>query len=126
MENSTRYGLVAVFAVSGSMVFLAHQLHKRLLSDFMKKFELEIRAKKKVRFAKEVIEVPAVEMRNKKKKKMKSYYNEVDEYWMGIREVVNVQKWRSAPKLEDIMPPNRAVLYRGIIKHRALNHNLRF
>ena len=33
---------MAVFAVSGSMVLLAHQVHKRILSNFMKKFEFEI------------------------------------------------------------------------------------
>ena len=37
-----RFGLMAVFAVSGSMVFLVHQVHKRLLSNFMKKFEFEM------------------------------------------------------------------------------------
>jgi hypothetical protein len=42
MENSIRFGVMAVFAVSGSMVLLAHQVHKRILSNFMKKFEFEI------------------------------------------------------------------------------------
>lgn len=42
MESSMRFGLMAVFAVSGSMVFLAHQVHKRILSNFMKKFEFEM------------------------------------------------------------------------------------
>jgi hypothetical protein len=37
-----RFGLMAVFAVSGSMVLLAHQVHKRILSNFMKKFEFEM------------------------------------------------------------------------------------
>lgn len=37
-----RFGLMAVFAVSGSMVFLVHQVHKRILSNFMKKFEFEM------------------------------------------------------------------------------------
>jgi hypothetical protein len=42
MESSMRFGLMAVFAVSGSMVLLAHQVHKRILSNFMKKFEFEM------------------------------------------------------------------------------------
>lgn len=41
MESSL--GFMAVFAVSGSVVFLASQFHKRLLSDYLDKFELEIR-----------------------------------------------------------------------------------
>ncbi|KAH0911916.1 LOW QUALITY PROTEIN: hypothetical protein HID58_035237 [Brassica napus] len=53
---------MAVFAVSGSVVFVASQFHKRLLSDYLDKFELEIRSpenaamKKKVRFAADVVE----------------------------------------------------------------------
>ncbi|XP_010525639.1 PREDICTED: uncharacterized protein LOC104803378 [Tarenaya hassleriana] len=55
-------GFMAVFAVSGSVVFLATQFHKRLLSDFMDKIEFELRSqkcmtmKKKVRFAADVVE----------------------------------------------------------------------
>jgi len=44
MESSL--GFMAVFAVSGSVVFLASQFHKRLLSDYMDKFEFEIRTNK--------------------------------------------------------------------------------
>lgn len=36
------FGMMAVFAVSGSMVFLVHQVHKCMLSNFMKKFEFEM------------------------------------------------------------------------------------
>lgn len=43
MENSLGTGFMAVFAVSGSVVFLAMQAHKRLLSDFMMKMESEIK-----------------------------------------------------------------------------------
>ncbi|KAA8516838.1 hypothetical protein F0562_017344 [Nyssa sinensis] len=55
-------GFMAVFAVSGSVALLALQLHKRLLSDFMKKMEFELvgsekdQPKKKVRFAADVME----------------------------------------------------------------------
>ncbi|OVA07207.1 hypothetical protein BVC80_1289g135 [Macleaya cordata] len=60
MENSV--GFMTVFAVSGSVVLVALQAHKRLLSDFMKKVELElggigkVQSKKKVRFADDVLE----------------------------------------------------------------------
>ncbi|CAI9097546.1 OLC1v1034003C1 [Oldenlandia corymbosa var. corymbosa] len=65
MDNSLGTGFVAVFAVSGSVVLLALQVHKRLLSDFMKKMEFEIGRsckkkneapkKKVVRFAEDVV-----------------------------------------------------------------------
>lgn len=41
-NNSLGIGFMAVFAVSGSVALLAMQVHKRLLSDFMKKMEFEI------------------------------------------------------------------------------------
>lgn len=40
--NSLGAGYMAVFAVSGSVVLVALQVHKRLLSNFMKKMEFEI------------------------------------------------------------------------------------
>lgn len=42
MEGSVGAGFMAVFAVSGSVVFIAREVHKRLLSDFMKKIESEL------------------------------------------------------------------------------------
>ncbi|XP_059428475.1 uncharacterized protein LOC132162230 [Corylus avellana] len=75
MGGSVGVGFIAVFAVSGSVVLLVHQAHKRLLSDFMKKVESELgtttfyahaknklngsgkcQPKKKVRFADDVKE----------------------------------------------------------------------
>ncbi|KAL3535999.1 hypothetical protein ACH5RR_004460, partial [Cinchona calisaya] len=47
-SNSLGTGLMAVFAVSGSVALLAMQVHKRLLSDFMKKMEFEIGSSKKL------------------------------------------------------------------------------
>ncbi|KAG6770297.1 hypothetical protein POTOM_025975 [Populus tomentosa] len=56
-------GFMAAFAVSGSVVLIARQLHKRLLSDFMKQMEFELTGsrrscqdKKRVRFADDVME----------------------------------------------------------------------
>ena len=43
MGSSMRFGLMTVFAISGSMVLLVHQVHKHMLKNFMKKFEFEIR-----------------------------------------------------------------------------------
>ncbi|KAF8396329.1 hypothetical protein HHK36_017945 [Tetracentron sinense] len=62
MGSSGGVGFMAVFAVSASVVLLTLQVHKRLLSDFMQKLELELHgkenhgAKKKVRFADDVEE----------------------------------------------------------------------
>ncbi|KAG7573758.1 hypothetical protein ISN44_As09g020180 [Arabidopsis suecica] len=59
MESSI--GFMTVFAVSGSVVLLAAQLHKRLLSDYMDKLEpqhpnKEKKKKKKVSFAEDMVE----------------------------------------------------------------------
>jgi hypothetical protein len=35
-------GFMAAFAVSGTVVLIARQLHKRVLSDFMKQMEFEL------------------------------------------------------------------------------------
>jgi hypothetical protein len=42
MPGSMGLGFMAAFAVSGSVVLIARQVHKRLLSDFMKKMEVEL------------------------------------------------------------------------------------
>lgn len=96
-SSSVGMGLMAVFAVSGSVVFVARHVHKRLLSDFMNKIECElhhgmgskncIQVKKRVRFAENVMERKAV---------------------VGEAEMRN-------------MPLNRQMLYRGIIKYKNLN-----
>ncbi|XP_072986528.1 uncharacterized protein [Typha latifolia] len=42
MESSGCMGLMAVVAVSSSVALVALQVHRRLASDFMKKFESEL------------------------------------------------------------------------------------
>ncbi|MED6147980.1 hypothetical protein PIB30_048900 [Stylosanthes scabra] len=130
---------MAVFAVSGSMVLLVHQVHKRLLSNFMKKFEFEMsgilypsakdnltegcknnEGKKKVRFAKQVLEFP-IESRGCCHRKVTSSSNlraSSNLAFMAeeLSVLENIQKWRRGPSLEDTMPPNRAALYKGILK----------
>ncbi|KAK4281753.1 hypothetical protein QN277_013209 [Acacia crassicarpa] len=113
MGSPSRYGLVAVFSVSASVAVLLHHLHKRMVSDFINKLEFQIsgncekgQGKKKVRFAEKVIEVEAEEEEGK-----------------GYER----REWREGcTKLENVMPPNRAALYRGIIKNRTLHAQLRF
>lgn len=76
-------------------------------------------AKKKVRFAKQkVLELPS-------ENKTSDHRNVTRA--RRVKAEKNIHKQRRGPKLEDVMPPNRAVLYRGIIKYRTLNHGrLRF
>ncbi|CAF1700100.1 hypothetical protein HID58_051958 [Brassica napus] len=76
MDSST--GFMTVFAVSGSVVLLVAQLHKRLLSYHMEKLELQLdmknkekkKKKKKVSFAEDVMEPSGnnVEYRRKNRK----------------------------------------------------------
>ncbi|KAK7275878.1 hypothetical protein RIF29_17004 [Crotalaria pallida] len=114
MENSIRFGMVTVFAVSGSMVFLVHQVHKHLLNNFMKKFEFETRGykkhqkKKKVRFAEDVLELP---MKNNIAQINMTRTQQIDDKKFNLA-IEDVNKWRHEQKLNDIMPPNRAILYR--------------
>lgn len=63
MESSI--GFMTVFAVSGTVVLLAAQVHKRLLSCYMQKFELQFdmenkenkkKKEKRVSFAEDVME----------------------------------------------------------------------
>lgn len=42
MESSNYMGLMAVMAASGSVVLVALQAHRRLVSDFRRKFEIEL------------------------------------------------------------------------------------
>ncbi|XP_031248240.1 uncharacterized protein LOC116106020 [Pistacia vera] len=103
MQTYVGLGFMAVFAISGSIVLLANQVHKRLLSDFMKKIEFEIsgfekfNSKKKVRFAEDVME-PSSNNKEYRKKSLKNHHHH-----HGNR-----------------MPLNRQILYKGIIQYRTL------
>ncbi|KAL3532197.1 hypothetical protein ACH5RR_005718 [Cinchona calisaya] len=104
-NNSLGTGFMAVFAVSGSVVLLAMQVHKRLLSDFMKKMEFEIgpkkiQQKKKVRFADDVVEYPSSDHKVEGRTKDDLHSRLVEE------------------KLE-ALPLNWQALYKGIIKYRG-------
>ncbi|CAK9160844.1 unnamed protein product [Ilex paraguariensis] len=109
MESSVGVGLMAVCAVSGSVVLLALQVHKRILSDFMKKIEFElgsekVQPKKKVRFAED-----GVELSPENKDSRKKY---VPEHGRSSRV--------ADEKLDNTMPLNWQVMYKGILQYRAL------
>ncbi|KAF3560020.1 hypothetical protein F2Q69_00017408 [Brassica cretica] len=79
MESST--GFMTVFFVSGSVVLLAAQLHKRLLSCYMVKLELQNKEKnkkkkeKKVSFAVNVME-PSGNNKEYRRKNKKSKFED--------------------------------------------------
>ncbi|KAF8403403.1 hypothetical protein HHK36_011505 [Tetracentron sinense] len=112
MDSSMGVGFMAVFAVSGSVALVALQLHKRFLSDFMKKMELELGgnercpSKKKVRFADDVLESSS---NNKEYRKGCSRLPARGDQIPAMADVV-----------EGNMPLNRRALYKGIIEYRTL------
>uniref|UniRef100_A0A7N0V5G3 Uncharacterized protein n=1 Tax=Kalanchoe fedtschenkoi TaxID=63787 RepID=A0A7N0V5G3_KALFE len=111
MDRSALDGLMAVVAASGSVVFLALQLHKRLLSDFMKKLELEVGRpgrmpeKKRVRFA---------ISGDTKKSIMKKSGRKI-----GIAEATKNANL-TGKEIMETMPPNRLALYKGILEFKTL------
>ncbi|XP_058212707.1 uncharacterized protein LOC131324657 isoform X2 [Rhododendron vialii] len=113
MDNcSIGAGFMAVFAVSGSVVLLAHQLHKRLLSDFMKKMEFELAShkchSKKVRFSEEIV---VLELSSKNKWYLEKHPSKLADQ--------NSITSLTAEKELGSMPLNRQVLYKGILKYRT-------
>ncbi|KAL3625984.1 hypothetical protein CASFOL_029533 [Castilleja foliolosa] len=100
-------GLMAVFAVSGSVVFLAMQAHKRLLSNFMNKMEFEFNnptgeGKKKVRFADDVMA--------DQKEGPTTYIS---------KQTNSISKRNYGENLE-AMPQNWQIMYKGILQYRNL------
>ncbi|KAA3455247.1 rho GTPase-activating protein gacG-like [Gossypium australe] len=122
-------GLVAVLAVSGSVVFIAHQLHKRLLSDFMKKIEFELcgsrkyKQKKRVGFADDVMREPS--SNNKEYCKMNhslSLPKLQGNKAAGEDDHQTDQAQAQAQQLLEMsnsMPLNRQVLYKGILQYKT-------
>ncbi|XVE96233.1 hypothetical protein REPUB_Repub02eG0204300 [Reevesia pubescens] len=119
--GSVGVGFMAVFAVSGSVVFIAREVHKRLLSDFMKKIEFELGAgsgkcqvKKRVRFADDVME-PSCNNKEYRKRnhslrlaRQAKFVGGEDDHHHQVLE------------MSDSMPLNRQVLYKGILQHKTL------
>ncbi|MBA0858010.1 hypothetical protein Goshw_020227 [Gossypium schwendimanii] len=116
-------GLVAVLAVSGSVVFIAHQLHKRLLSDFMRKVEFELcgsgkcEQKKRVGFADDVMREPS--SNNKEYCNMNSLPKLQGN--KAAREDDHQTQAQAQQLLEmsNSMPLNRLVLYKGILQYKT-------
>ncbi|RDY11384.1 hypothetical protein CR513_03965, partial [Mucuna pruriens] len=119
MESTMKLGYpMTVFAVSGSMVLLFHQFHKHFFNKFMEKFEYEIQGsmkhqtKKKVQNVKDMVELPT---------ENNSDCINVARTQQVIEKVLvtnDDKKWKYDRKLKDVMPPNRIVLYRGIMNDR--------
>lgn len=90
---------------------------------FLQGNEKHHEAKKKVRFAKKMKEVP---MKNKSnnnhRDEMMAKRVKAEQVWV----IENALKSGCVSKLEDTMPPNRAVLYRGIMNYRHETPSGRF
>ncbi|KAK7355046.1 hypothetical protein VNO80_14291 [Phaseolus coccineus] len=121
MESSMRLEyLMTVFAVSGGMVLLFHQANKNLCNKFLKKFECEIRgstkheAKKKVRFAKDMVELIPMENSETDRINMAKEQEVIGK----VMDLDDTENWKHGEKFKDVMPPNRVVLYRGIMNNR--------
>ncbi|KAI3721914.1 hypothetical protein L2E82_32933 [Cichorium intybus] len=106
-NDALRTGFMTVFVVSGSVVLLAHQFHKHLLSDFMKKMEFELgptksQTKKKVRFSDEASKVLSANKQNQCPKEA----------------MVAMDSCGDKKKCRKTMPLNWQVMYKGIIDYR--------
>ncbi|KAK6126452.1 hypothetical protein DH2020_039840 [Rehmannia glutinosa] len=108
MDSSLGTGFMAVFAVSGSVVFLAMQAHKRLLSNFFKEMEFQFKnstgtvkgePKKKVRFADEV---------------------RADQKDSGKKCISRISRNNNNNENLEAMPQNWQVMYKGILQYRNL------
>ncbi|KAK6152243.1 hypothetical protein DH2020_014878 [Rehmannia glutinosa] len=118
MDSSLGTGFMAVFAVSGSVVFLAMQAHKRLLSNFFKEMEFQFKnstvqefnlrnfvgtvkcePKKKVRFADEVT---------------------ADQKDSGKKCISRISRNNNNNENLEAMPQNWQVMYKGILQYRNL------
>ncbi|MBA0587894.1 uncharacterized protein LOC105797939 [Gossypium raimondii] len=109
-------GLVAVLAVSGSVVFIAHQLHKRLLSDFMRKVEFELcgsgkyEQKKRVGFADDVMREPSSNNKEPKLQGNKAAGEDDHQAQAQAQQLL---------EMSNSMPLNRQVLYKGILQYKT-------
>ncbi|XP_042496889.1 uncharacterized protein LOC122075789 [Macadamia integrifolia] len=126
MESSTIAGIMAVFAVSAGVVTVAHQVHKRLLSEFMKKVELELgggkvkcQSNKKVRFADDVVE-PSLNNKEYQERHSRLMLIKVNAKQVTTND--NASKHKNPNQVsKDNMPLNRHILYKGIIEYKAFN-----
>ncbi|PHT36931.1 hypothetical protein CQW23_24631 [Capsicum baccatum] len=109
MEISLGSAFLAVFAVSGSVAFLAMKVNEHLLSDFINKLEIEIdkdQAKKKVMFSNKVVELGS-----------HSKDIKFDDY-ISMKNYVAESSISSSDESLKSMPLNWQVLYKGILNDK--------
>ncbi|XAR64813.1 hypothetical protein NMG60_11008661 [Bertholletia excelsa] len=119
MDNSSKSGFMAVIAASGTVMLLAHELHKRFLSRFLKKIEAEMgtqkgkpKNKKKARFSKGVVEPSSSNEEYRKKQMSKLAASEGKDSRTPSRSMDK--------KLLENMPLNWQILYKGIMEYKML------
>lgn len=71
-------------------------------------------AKKKVRFAKNMVELIPMESSESDSTSLA----EEQEVVANVMDLDDAADWKHEEKLKDVMPPNRLVLYRGIMNNR--------
>ncbi|KAI3913100.1 hypothetical protein MKW98_007116 [Papaver atlanticum] len=112
-------GLMTVFVELGSVVLVALQAHKRLLSYFIRKPELElgrvgkVQQKKKVRFADDVIEPSS---NNKEYRKQQRSRSNVMYGTIKFGDVIVPCQIILDEELENKMPENRRALTKELLR----------
>ncbi|KAL1822456.1 hypothetical protein DCAR_0310269 [Daucus carota subsp. sativus] len=119
MDDSMGAGLMAVIAVSGSIVFLSLQVHKRLLSDFMHKIEFELGSGKDE--TKKRVSTSPLQMKNRKGEfyQIKNAKTVSCSSCGGSRVVKDYSKHGLME--EGSMPRNWQALYKGMLQYRKLS-----
>ncbi|KAG9451817.1 hypothetical protein H6P81_004721 [Aristolochia fimbriata] len=123
MSSSNGVGVMAVVAISGSVVLVAMQMHKRLVAEFMKKVEFQMggekhrQQKKKVRFA-DTVSTPSSSTGNSSHRAA----HRPPRPAAGGRHVATKNRdATSSPSSEQEtlskIPANRLALYRGIMEY---------
>ncbi|KAJ8900028.1 hypothetical protein K2173_024142 [Erythroxylum novogranatense] len=120
MSDSTRLGFMAAFAVSGSLVLIARQVHKRMLSDFLKKIEFELGGSKMRYQSKKKVRLAEPSSNNQEYRKKHRITSKGGDQFSELEDATELQSSIVGGSLLDGMPVNRQLLYKGIIQYKAL------
>ncbi|CAL1372269.1 unnamed protein product [Linum trigynum] len=96
MENSVGVGLMAAFAISGSVALISIQLQNRLISNFMDKIEVQLA---------------------RRRRRIIHHHNRKHQYKQGkrVRFAEHVMEFSPVSQDSDDYDDNRQILYKGIM-----------